>query len=184
MYIAGHRGLAGSAIWRRLERAGFTNLIGATSSELDLRDRDAVFAFSQQHQPDVVIDAAARVGGIMANDTYSAEFLSDNLQIQVNVMDAANQVGVERLLFLGSSCIYPKLAPQPIKESSLLTGPLEETNAAYAIAKIAGIMQVQASRKQYGRALDLRDADQPLRAGRQLPPRELACAAGPDQAHP
>ena len=151
VYIAGHRGLAGSAIWRRLERAGFTNLIGATSSELDLRDRDAVFAFLQQHKPDVVIDAAARVGGIMANDTYSADFLSDNLQIQVNVMDAANQVGVERLLFLGSSCIYPKLAPQPIKESSLLTGPLEETNAAYAIAKIAGIMQVQATRKQFGR---------------------------------
>ena len=143
-----------------------------------------MFAFLQQHQPDVVIDAAARVGGIMANDTYSADFLSDNLQIQVNVMDAANQVGVERLLFLGSSCIYPKLAPQPIKESSLLTGPLEETNAAYAIAKIAGIMQVQASRKQYRTSLDLRDADQPLRAGRQLPPRELACAACPHAAHP
>jgi len=151
IYVAGHRGLAGSAIWRRLEADGYDNLIGATSSELDLRDRDAVFAFIREHQPDVVIDAAARVGGIHANDTFPAEFLSDNLQIQVNLMDAANAAGVERLLFLGSSCIYPKFAEQPIKESSLLTGELEPTNDAYAIAKITGIMQVQASRKQYGR---------------------------------
>ena len=151
IYIAGHRGLAGSAIWRRLESQGFTNLIGATSKELDLRDRSAVFAFFEKTRPDVVIDAAARVGGIHANNTYPAEFLSDNLQIQVNVMDAANHVNVERLLFLGSSCIYPKFAEQPIKESSLLTGELEPTNDAYAIAKIAGIMQVQASRRQYGR---------------------------------
>jgi GDP-L-fucose synthase len=151
IYIAGHRGLAGSAIWRRLESQGFTNLIGATSKELDLRDRAAVFAFFDKTRPDVVIDAAARVGGIHANNTYPAEFLSDNLQIQVNVMDAANHVNVERLLFLGSSCIYPKFAEQPIKESSLLTGELEPTNDAYAIAKIAGIMQVQASRRQYGR---------------------------------
>jgi GDP-L-fucose synthase len=151
IYIAGHRGLAGSAIWRRLESQGFTNLIGATSKELDLRDRSAVFAFFEKTRPEVVIDAAARVGGIHANNTYPAEFLSDNLQIQVNVMDAANHVDVERLLFLGSSCIYPKFAEQPIKESSLLTGELESTNDAYAIAKIAGIMQVQASRRQYGR---------------------------------
>ncbi|MCS0499465.1 GDP-L-fucose synthase family protein [Protaetiibacter mangrovi] len=151
IYIAGHRGLAGSAIWRRLEAEGYDQLIGATSSELDLRDRDAVFAFVRDQKPDVIVDAAARVGGIQANDTYSAEFLSDNLQIQVNLMDAANAAGVERLLFLGSSCIYPKYAEQPIKESSLLTGELEPTNDAYAIAKIAGIMQVQASRKQYGR---------------------------------
>lgn len=151
IYIAGHRGLAGSAIWRRLESQGFTNLVGATSSELDLRDRAAVFAFFERVRPDVVIDAAARVGGIHANNTFPAEFLSDNLQIQVNVMDAANHVNVERLLFLGSSCIYPKFAEQPIKESSLLTGELEPTNDAYAIAKIAGIMQVQASRRQYGR---------------------------------
>lgn len=151
IYIAGHRGLAGSAIWRRLESQGFTNLIGATSKELDLRDRSAVFAFFEKTRPDVVIDAAARVGGIHANNTYPAEFLSDNLQIQVNVMDAANHVNVEQLLFLGSSCIYPKFAEQPIKESSLLTGELEPTNDAYAIAKIAGIMQVQASRRQYGR---------------------------------
>lgn len=151
IYIAGHRGLAGSAIWRRLESQGFTNLVGATSSELDLRDRGAVFAFFEKVRPSVVIDAAARVGGIHANNTYPAEFLSDNLQIQVNVMDAANHVNVEHLLFLGSSCIYPKFAEQPIKESSLLTGELEPTNDAYAIAKIAGIMQVQASRRQYGR---------------------------------
>ncbi|TPX00856.1 NAD-dependent epimerase/dehydratase family protein, partial [Schumannella luteola] len=110
IYIAGHRGLAGSAIWRRLEAEGYDQLIGATSSELDLRDRDAVFAFVRDQKPDVIVDAAARVGGIQANDTYSAEFLSDNLQIQVNLMDAANAAGVERLLFLGSSCIYPKYA--------------------------------------------------------------------------
>ncbi len=151
IYIAGHRGLVGSAIWRHLENEGYTNLVGATSSEVDLRDRSAVFDFMHEQRPDVVIDAAARVGGIHANDTYSADFLSDNLLIQVNVMDAANSVDVDRLLFLGSSCIYPKFAEQPIKESSLLTGELEPTNDAYAIAKIAGIMQVQAARKQYGR---------------------------------
>lgn len=151
VYIAGHRGLVGSAIWRHLEAEGFTDIIGATSSQLDLRDRSSVFGFMRENRPDVVIDAAARVGGIHANDTYSADFLSDNLQIQVNVMDAANDIDVDRLLFLGSSCIYPKFAEQPIKESSLLTGELEPTNDAYAIAKIAGIMQVQAARKQYGR---------------------------------
>ncbi len=151
VYVAGHRGLAGSAIWRSLERAGFTDLVGASSSEVDLRDRDATFAFVRATGPDVVIDAAARVGGILANDTYPAEFLSDNLRIQLNVMDAANDVGVDRLLFLGSSCIYPKFAEQPIREDSLLTGALEPTNDAYAVAKIAGIMQVQSARKQYGR---------------------------------
>ncbi|WP_375500598.1 GDP-L-fucose synthase family protein [uncultured Jatrophihabitans sp.] len=151
VYIAGHRGLAGSAVWRRFEQAGFTDLVGAASSELDLRDRDATFAFLHETKPDVVIDAAARVGGILANDTYPAEFLSDNLRIQLNVMDAANEVCVDRLLFLGSSCIYPKFAEQPIREDSLLTGALEPTNDAYAIAKIAGIMQVQSTRKQYGR---------------------------------
>ena len=151
IYIAGHRGLAGSAIWRHFAAEGYTDLVGASSSELDLRDRSAVFDFMRENRPDVVVDAAARVGGIHANDTFPAEFLSDNLQIQVNVMDAANDIDVDRLLFLGSSCIYPKFAAQPIKESSLLTGELEPTNDAYAIAKIAGIMQVQASRKQYGR---------------------------------
>lgn len=151
IYVAGHRGLAGSAIWRHLTDEGFSDLIGATSAELDLRDRSGVFEYFRVNRPEVVIDAAARVGGIHANDTFSADFLSDNLQIQVNVMDAANEADVDRLLFLGSSCIYPKFADQPIKESSLLTGILEPTNDAYAIAKIAGVMQVQANRKQYGR---------------------------------
>ncbi len=151
VYVAGHRGLVGGAVWRHLEAQGFTNLLGASSSELDLRDRVAVFAFFEKHRPEVVIDAAARVGGIHANNTYPAEFLSDNLLMQVNIMDAANAVDVEHLLFLGSSCIYPKFAEQPIREDSLLTGALEPTNDAYAIAKIAGIMQVQASRRQYGR---------------------------------
>ena len=151
IYVAGHRGLVGSAIWRHLEEQGFGSLVGAASSEVDLRDREATSAFFWRQRPDVVIDAAARVGGILANSTYPADFLSDNLRIQLNVMDAANETGVERLLFLGSSCIYPKLAAQPIKESSLLTGALEPTNDAYAIAKIAGILQVQANRRQHGR---------------------------------
>ncbi|MEU4396669.1 GDP-L-fucose synthase [Kribbella sp. NPDC023855] len=150
VYVAGHRGLVGSAIWRKLEAEGFTDLIGATSQELDLRDRDRTFAFFAEHRPQVVIDAAAKVGGILANRDHPTEFLSDNLRIQVNLMDAALDVRVPRLLFLGSSCIYPKFAEQPIKESSLLTGELEPTNDAYAIAKIAGIMQVQAVRRQHG----------------------------------
>jgi GDP-L-fucose synthase len=143
--------LVGSAIWRHLQGQGFASLVGATSSQVDLRDREATFLFFGRERPAVVIDAAARVGGILANSTYPADFLSDNLRIQLNVMDAANETGVERLLFLGSSCIYPKLAAQPIKESSLLTGALEPTNDAYAIAKIAGILQVQANRRQHGR---------------------------------
>jgi GDP-L-fucose synthase len=150
-YVAGHRGLVGSAIWRRLEDEGFSDLVGRSSSELDLKDRDAVFAFFQQTRPRYVVLAAAKVGGILANSTYPVDFLSDNLRIQVNVMDAALEHGVERLLFLGSSCIYPKMAPQPIREDSLLTGHLEETNDAYAIAKIAGILQVQAVRRQHGK---------------------------------
>lgn len=149
-YVAGHRGLAGSAVWRRAEAEGFTGLIGRSSKELDLRDRDAVFDFYAEIRPQYVVVAAAKVGGIMANSTYPADFLSDNLRIQVNVMDAAAHFGAERLLFLGSSCIYPKHAPQPLKEEYLLTGPLEPTNDAYAIAKIAGILQVQALRRQHG----------------------------------
>ncbi len=151
VYVAGHRGLAGSAIWRRLEAQGYTHLVGRTSAELDLREREAVFEFFSTERPAYVVLAAARVGGILANDLYPAEFLSDNLRIQVNVMDAAQENDVDRLLFLGSSCIYPRLAPQPIKEEYLLTGHLEPTNDAYAIAKIAGIMQVQAVRRQYGK---------------------------------
>jgi GDP-L-fucose synthase len=148
-YVAGHRGMVGSAIWRELEKRGFTNLVGRSSGELDLTDRDAVFEFFASEKPRYVVLAAAKVGGIMANNTYPADFLSVNLQIQVNVMDAALEYGVERLLFMGSSCIYPKFAPQPIKEDSLLTGHLEPTNDAYAIAKIAGITQVQSVRRQH-----------------------------------
>ncbi|HWL35774.1 MAG TPA: GDP-L-fucose synthase [Frankiaceae bacterium] len=150
VYVAGHRGLVGSAIWRHLESLGFARLLGRTSAELDLRDRPAVDAFFDAERPSHVILAAAKVGGIVANDTYPAEFLSDNLRIQLNVLDAAHRVGVSRLLFLGSSCIYPKHAPQPIPESALLTGPLEPTNDAYAIAKIAGVLHVQALRREYG----------------------------------
>jgi GDP-L-fucose synthase len=151
IYVAGHRGLVGSAIWRRLESAGFDNLIGRTSSELDLRDRDAVFEFFSETKPRHVVLAAAKVGGILANSTYPVEFLSENIRIQTNVIDAAIHNFVDRLLFLGSSCIYPKLAPQPIVESALHTGYLEQTNDAYAIAKIAGIMHIQSARREFGR---------------------------------
>ncbi|MFD8708208.1 GDP-L-fucose synthase family protein [Kitasatospora sp. NPDC059648] len=150
IFVAGRRGLVGSAVWRRLSAAGFRALLGPDSTELDLRNRPAVFDWFSRHRPHAVVLAAARVGGIRANATQPTEFVSDNLRIQVNVMDAALRHGVERLLFLGSSCIYPRQAAQPIREESLLTGPLEETNEAYAIAKIAGIMQVRAVRRQYG----------------------------------
>lgn len=149
-YVAGHRGLVGSAIWRKLEAEGFTNIVGKTSAELDLKNRDAVFAYMAEIKPRYLVLAAAKVGGILANSTYPVEFLSENLQIQVNVLDAALANKVERVLFLGSSCIYPKFAEQPIREDSLLTGHLEPTNDAYAIAKIAGILQVQAVRREYG----------------------------------
>jgi GDP-L-fucose synthase len=150
VYIAGHRGLVGSAIWRLLEKEGFTHLIGKTSSELDLRDPIAVEQFFQNEKPEYVFLAAAKVGGIVANNTYPADFISDNLRIQVNVIDSARRNAVRRLLFLGSSCIYPKFAEQPMREDSLMTGALEPTNDAYAVAKIAGILQVQANRRQYG----------------------------------
>ena len=150
IYIAGHRGLVGGALWRYFAAQGFEKLVGRTSSELDLRDSPAVAAFIAREKPDVVIDAAAKVGGIIANSTYPADFLSDNLRIQVNLLDAAQRNGIEKFLFLGSSCIYPRLAPQPISEDSLLTGPLEPTNDAYAIAKIAGVLHVQAIRRQHG----------------------------------
>ncbi len=148
VYVAGHRGLVGGAVRRLLDERGLTTL-GRSSAELDLRDRDAVFDYLGSERPTHVVLAAAKVGGILANNTYPADFLSDNLRIQVNVMDAAQAAGVERLLFLGSSCIYPKFAEQPIREDSLLTGALEPTNDAYAVAKIAGIMQVQSIRRQY-----------------------------------
>lgn len=150
IYVAGHKGMVGSAIWRKLKSDGFVNLIGATSSELDLKDQRAVDKFFADHKPEYVFLAAAKVGGIYANNTYPAEFLYDNLMIEANVIHAAHQHGVKKLLFLGSSCIYPKLADQPISEDSLLTGPLEPTNEAYAIAKIAGIKLCEFYRKQFG----------------------------------
>ena len=149
-FVAGHRGLVGGAVLAHFREAGFENLLTRTSAELDLRDAAAVEKFFATERPGTVVMAAAKVGGILANDTYPADFISDNLRMQVNVLDAAARYGTERLLFLGSSCIYPKLAPQPIREDSLLTGPLESTNDAYAIAKIAGVLQVQALRRQYG----------------------------------
>lgn len=150
IYVAGHKGMVGSAIWRKLKSDGFVNLIGATSSELDLKDQRAVDKFFADHKPEYIFLAAAKVGGIYANNTYPAEFLYDNLMIEANVIHAAHQHGVKKLLFLGSSCIYPKLADQPISEDSLLTGPLEPTNEAYAIAKIAGIKLCEFYRKQFG----------------------------------
>ncbi len=151
VYVAGHNGLVGSALVRALERNGAGEVIGWRSSELDLRDREATIDAINDAQPDVVIDAAARVGGIMANSTYPVDFLQDNMLIQTNVMDAAHQADVERFLFLGSSCIYPRHATQPIRESSLMTGPLEPTNQAYAMAKISGIYYIEAFRTQYGK---------------------------------
>jgi len=150
IYVAGHRGLVGSAIWRELQQRGFTCLIGRTHAELDLLDGAAVSAFYAQEKPEYVIDAAAKVGGLLANDRHPAEFLFKNLQIQNNLIHDAYQAGVRKLLFLGSSCIYPRLAPQPLKEEYLLTGPLEPTNEWYAVAKIAGIKMCQAYRRQYG----------------------------------
>lgn len=150
IYIAGHRGMVGSAIHRRLLADGFTNFVFRTSSELDLRDQASVKDFFETERPEYVFLAAAKVGGIMANNIYRAEFLFDNLQIQNNIIDSAYRVNVKKLLFLGSSCIYPKLAPQPLHEDSLLTGTLESTNEPYAIAKIAGIKMCEAYRSQYG----------------------------------
>lgn len=150
IFVAGHRGLVGSAIVRRLQEEGAARLILRTSAELDLRNQSAVERFFQAERPEFVFLAAAKVGGILANDTYPADFLRDNLQIQANVIDAAHRHGTRKLLFLGSSCIYPKHAPQPMPESCLLTGPLEPTNEWYAIAKIAGLKMCQAYRKQHG----------------------------------
>lgn len=150
IYVAGHGGMVGSAIWRALEAQGFRQLIGRTRRELDLRDQAAVRRFFAEVQPEFVFLAAARVGGIWANNTQPAEFLYENLMIEANLIEAAARSGVRKLLFLGSSCIYPKHAPQPIREEYLLTGPLEPTNEAYAIAKIAGIKLCQAFRREHG----------------------------------
>jgi GDP-L-fucose synthase len=150
IYVAGHKGLVGSAIVRAIEAEGNHTWIGQSRSELDLLDRKAVFEYLAREKPDSVVIAAAKVGGIHANSTYPVQFLSENLQIETNLMDAAHAAGIPRLLFLGSSCVYPKLAQQPIKEEYLLTGELEKTNEAYALAKISGLKLVQAYRKQYG----------------------------------
>ncbi len=150
IYIAGHRGMVGSALVRRLEKEGFGNIVYRTSSELDLRNQVAVNALFEKERPDHVFLAAAKVGGILSNNTYRAEFIYDNLMVQCNVLQAAYMAGVKKLLFLGSSCIYPKLAPQPLKEEYMLTGLLEPTNEPYAIAKIAGIKMCDAYRSQYG----------------------------------
>jgi GDP-L-fucose synthase len=150
VFIAGHRGLVGSALWRELERQGFRRLLGRTRRELNLLDADAVQKFFADEKPEYVFMAAAKVGGILANQSQPAEFLLDNLRIQNNLIENARLSGVRKLLFLGSSCIYPRLAPQPLKEEYLLTGPLEPTNQWYAIAKIAGIKLCQACRRQYG----------------------------------
>jgi len=150
IYVAGHRGLVGSAIERHLKELNYTNLITRTRSELDLREPVAVDVFFQEHKPEFVFLAAATVGGIMANDLNRGDFIRDNLQIQLNVIDAARRFGVRKLLFLGSTCIYPRDAPQPLKEEYILTGPLEPTNSAYAVAKIAGLEMIDAYHTQYG----------------------------------
>jgi GDP-L-fucose synthase len=150
IFIAGHRGMVGSAIMRKLESEGFSKIVVRTSKELDLRDQSAVKAFFETEKPDYVVLAAAKVGGIISNDTYRAEFMYDNLMIQSNVIESSYRNGVKKLMFLGSSCIYPKMAPQPLKEDYLLTGVLEPTNEPYAIAKIAGLKMCDAYRRQYG----------------------------------
>lgn len=150
IYVAGHRGLVGSAIVRSLDRQGYHNVIGRTHKELDLLDQAAVRAFFEQEKPEVVVLAAAKVGGINANNTAPADFAYDNMQIQCNVIKCSHDYQVKKLLFLGSTCIYPKMAPQPIPEDALLTGPLEETNEAYAIAKIAGLEMCKFFKRQYG----------------------------------
>jgi GDP-L-fucose synthase len=150
VYVAGHRGLVGSALVRRLEGEGFENLVLQTRAELDLTDREATFRFFERERPQYVFHAAAKVGGIMANSSYPADFIRENLAVALNVVEAAHRFGTEKLLFLGSSCIYPKLAPQPIREEYLLTGELEPTNEPYAVAKIAGIKLCQSYNRQYG----------------------------------
>ena len=149
IYIAGHRGMVGSAVWRALEDKGYTNLLGKTSTELDLRNQQAVNDFYNQEKPEVVIDAAAKVGGILANNDYPYQFLMENMQIQNNLIDGALNAGIKKFIFLGSSCIYPKFAPQPLKEEYLLTNSLEPTNEWYALAKITGVKTCQAIRKQF-----------------------------------
>lgn len=151
IYIAGHRGMVGSAVWRALESKGYKNLVGQSSMELDLRDQKAVQAFFAKEKPEVVIDAAAKVGGILANNNFPYQFIMENMQIQNNLIDTALKSEIEKFIFLGSSCIYPKMAPQPIQEDYLLTAPLEPTNEWYALAKISGIKACEAIRKQFAK---------------------------------
>jgi GDP-L-fucose synthase len=151
IYIAGHKGMVGSAVWRALKQKGYTNLLGKTSTELDLKNQQAVTNFYATEKPEVVIDAAAKVGGILANNDYPYPFLMENIQIQNNLIDGALNAGIEKFIFLGSSCIYPKFAPQPLKEEYLLTGSLEPTNEWYALAKITGVKACQAIRKQFNK---------------------------------
>lgn len=151
IYIAGHRGMVGSAVWRTLEKKGYSNLIGQSSQELDLRNQAAVKAFIARERPDAIIDAAAKVGGILANKDYPYQFIMENMLIQNNLIDTALHAGVEKFIFLGSSCIYPKLAPQPLLEEYLLTAALEPTNEWYALAKISGIKSCEAIKKQFGK---------------------------------
>jgi len=151
IYVAGHNGMVGSAVWNKLKQYGYTNLVGKTSTEMDLKDQKSVFDFYSIEKPEIVIDAAARVGGILANNSYPYQFLMENLLIQNNLIDHALQFGVQKFIFLGSSCIYPKFAPQPLKEEYLLTGPLEQTNDCYAIAKIAGVKACEAIKRQFNK---------------------------------
>jgi GDP-L-fucose synthase len=151
IYIAGHKGMVGSAVWRALEKRGYTNLIGVSSKKLNLRNQQAVLDFYKEEKPSIVIDAAAKVGGILANNDYPYDFLMQNMQIQNNLIDGALNSGIEKFIFLGSSCIYPKFAPQPLKEEYLLTDTLEPTNEWYAIAKISGVKSCQAIRNQFGK---------------------------------
>ena len=151
IYIAGHNGMVGSACWRALKAKGYKNIIGFSSKQLDLRDQRAVFEMLERERPDAIIDAAAKVGGILANSTYPYEFLMDNMLIQNNLIKAAHELDIQKFIFLGSSCIYPKMAPQPLKEEYLLTGLLEETNQWYAISKISGVKLIEALRDQYNR---------------------------------
>jgi len=180
IFVAGHRGMAGSAICRALQRKGYGHILTATRQELDLEDGGAVRAWFEANRPEVVVLAAAKVGGIHANDTYPADFLLQNLKIQNNVIESAWRSGTRRLMFLGSSCIYPRECAQPIKEEYLLTGPLEPTNEWYAIAKIAGIKLCQALRIQPRLRCDQPDAHQSVWAGRQLPPRKQPCDGSDD----
>ena len=176
IFVAGHRGLVGSAIWNNLQQRGYTNLVGRSHKELDLLDGTAVKKFFDEERPEAVVLAAAHVGGIMANLQYRADFIYQNLQIQQNVIGESFRHGVKKLLFLGSTCIYPREAPQPMKEEVLLTSPLEYTNEPYAIAKIAGLKMCESFNLQYGQ-LHSRDAYQPIWTERQLPPGKQPCTA-------